>query len=324
MAAQESRELLDYFERRRDELIEELASWVRFDTPTGHAERIAAFAGHYASGLEAAGLTCERIDDRKGPHLLAERAGVDPPIVLVGHTDTVWPDGEATRRPPEVRDGRLWGPGVYDMKAGLGLILWSLRHLSETRPDYRRRILVFISADEEHASETARPWMDARLPTEGVALVPEPPCPDGSLKISRKGVGLFDLEVIGREVHAGVEPEKGISAISEAARFAIEIETWRNAARGQQTNVGTFEGGTATNVVAGRATLGIDFRYESMADGRELEAKLRALRPRHPEAKVNVTGSLAFPPMIPNAQSRELSERLGAIAHDEFGETGGA
>ncbi|MCZ6793428.1 MAG: M20/M25/M40 family metallo-hydrolase [Planctomycetota bacterium] len=312
-------DILRHFQGKSSELLEELQEFIRFDTPSGDAARVGAFVGHYRSLLEGSGVRCRELGGPAGPQLFGERPGEDPPLVLVGHADTVWPAGEPERRPPEVRDGRLYGPGTYDMKSGLGLIRWALGYLQDQAVPYRRRLLVFLSADEETGSVTARPHMDSLLPRDATALVPEPPCPDGSMKIARKGVGIFELRVIGREAHAGAAPEKGISAIAEMARLVLEVESWKDPGRGILLNVGTIEGGTASNVVPGEARSGVDVRYDTLEDGEVVEARLRGLRPEHPEARLEVSGSLAFPPLVPTPLSRFLAARVGEIAREELG-----
>ena len=311
--------ILEHFSSRRSELVREVSELIRLDTPTGDAPRIRAFVRHYRSLLEATGVRCEELDGPAGPHLLGEIAGEEPALVLIGHSDTVWPAGESDRRPPEVRDGKLYGPGTYDMKSGLCLMFWSLRYLAEQGLPFRRRILIFLSADEEQGSLTARPHMLSRLPSDATALVPEPPCADGSLKIRRKGVGIFRLEVTGREAHAGAAPDEGISAVAEMARLVLEMESWRNPERGILVNVGLFEGGTATNVVPGRASCGVDIRHDTRQDGEMIEDRIRELRPSHPEARLVVTGGLEFPPLVPTERSRKLTDRVLEIASRELG-----
>ena len=315
---------LEYFESARERLVHELIGFVRHETPTCDVERVAAFVAHYRSLLEGVGVECDEVPGPRGPQLVGELLGGDPPIVLVGHSDTVWPVGQIDRRPPEIREGRLYGPGVYDMKGGLGLILWSLRYLAESGFSRRRRILVFISADEEMGSETARPVMVDRLPVPATALVPEPPCPDGSIKIERKGAGIFSLEIFGHEVHAGVEPENGASAVSEAAWMITEIESWTNHERGVSLNIGTVDGGTATNVVPGRARLGIDLRFVRPEDGEEIESRIRALVPKNSRVRLEVGGGLVFPPLRPTPTSLELATRAADIAQRELGISVGA
>lgn len=312
-------EILATFEARRERLVEDVSALARLEAPTGDAGRIRAFVAEYRRRLEAAGIRCREIDGPKGPHLLGERGGEEPALVLVGHSDTVWPAGEAVRRPPSVREGRLEGPGVYDMRAGLALIAWSLELLRERAIECRRRLLVFISADEETGSRSARGAMESALPASATALLPEPPCPDGSLKIARKGVGIFDLEVQGLEAHAGVHPEKGVSAIAEIARLILEVEGWRDPAAGILVNVGTIQGGTATNVVPARARCGIDVRFDRLEDGDAMARRLSELRPSRPEARISVSGGVEFPPMVPTARSRRLGRIAGEIARSELG-----
>lgn len=311
--------LLEHFRERRDALLSELESLVRFDSPTRHVPGIERLAAHCAGELERAGFATRLIPDANGPHLLAERAGREPALVLVGHTDTVWPRGEPERRPPRVADGKLFGPGVYDMRAGLALILWAARAIAELDCPIDRRLMVFLSADEEAGSITARPRIEELLPRDAVAFVPEPPCPDGALKVWRKGVGIFELKVEGREAHAGVDPERGASAIAELCRHVLAIDSFRDPARGILVNIGTISGGTATNVVSGEARAGIDLRFDRTEDGEELERRLRALVPYRSGVRLEVAGELVFPPLVPTRATLELIDQLRAIARDELG-----
>lgn len=297
----------------------ELESLVRIDAPTGDADGIREVVSRVRALLGDAAGDVREIDGDSGPHLFAERPGADPPLVLVAHSDTVWPRGEAGRRPPVERDGKLYGPGVYDMRAGLGLIAWSLRCLREAGIEYRRRLLVFVGADEEKGSRTARGPMAELLPASATALVPEPPTPDGSVKISRKGVGIYEVSIRGRESHAGVDPDRGVSAVLEAARVTLELDGWKDPEAGLLVNVGTIEGGTATNVVAGRATCGVDLRFDRPEDGLEFEARLRRLEPSRPGLEIEVRGGLEFPPMVPTARSRHLGRIAVDLARTDFG-----
>jgi glutamate carboxypeptidase len=317
--------LLADFAAERDVLIDELSTLVRFDTPSGRRAEVARLAEHYAKRLDEFGFGVELVDGPNGPHVFAEREGRQPAIVLCAHSDTVWPIGEPGRRPPTIRGERLSGPGIYDMRAGLALILWALRHavraVDRGLAQLDRKIIVFISADEELGSPTARPAMDARLPRNAIALVPEPPCRDGAIKVRRKGVSIYGLEAIGREAHAGVEPERGASAISAICRLVLEAESLRDPARGITVNVGTIEGGTATNVIAGRARAGIDLRFDRLEDGLELDERMRALASHDAGVVLSLSGGIAFPPLVPTTRSLALAERFSAIARDEFGET---
>jgi glutamate carboxypeptidase len=309
-----ARALVEHFQAGSGDLLSVLEALVGLETPSGDAARIAAFVARYRGLLEAAGLRCRELSGPAGPHLFAEWPGAEPAVVLVGHSDTVWRRGEVVRRPLHVEGGKLHGPGVFDMKAGLVLIAALARCLAERSWRLRRRLQVFIAADEETGSITAHPHMDELLGRGATALVPEPPCLDGSLKIARKGVGIFRVQVRGREAHAGVDPEHGVNAVEEIARLVLELQSWNDASRGVLVNTGRIGGGTATNVVPGRAWCGVDVRFDRAEDGEALEARLRALRPRHPAAAIKVRGGIIFPPLVPTEASRRLSAKAIALA----------
>lgn len=309
--------LLGYFQDRKAELLETLDHLVRLESPTGNVDALTRLVGEYRFLLEGAGMECREIPGPAGPMLHgsipAEEKG-PAPVVLVGHADTVWPLGEVSRRPPVTRDGRYYAPGAFDMKAGLTLVLHALCCLRDRKSILRRPVELFLSVDEEVGSTTAHPHMDALFEPEAIALVLEPPMEDGSLKLWRKGVGMYSLEVRGREAHAGNEPHKGVHAILELCRRVIEIMSWTDRERGIFVNVGEVRGGVATNVVPGSASAGIDTRFDSLADGRELDRKLRALQPEEPGAELSLGGDIIFPPLVPDGRSRALADRAVEVA----------
>ena len=304
----------DYFTARSDAMLAELREFVERETPSRDAASIEGFIQDYSSRLEEAGLSCRQFAGPWGPQLLAELPGEEPPVVLLGHCDTVWPAGAVSERPPREEEGRLYGPGVYDMKAGLCIVLATARFLQESGAARRRKLQIFIAADEESGGDTGHPCMDEVLAPGSTVFVVEPPCPDGSVKVQRKGVGIYELKITGREAHAGVEPERGISAVDELARLVLEIHGWNEPARGIQLNVGTVRGGTAGNVVAGSAVAGVDLRFDDPADGEEMDRKLRELCPGTPGAAIEVSGGLCFPPLVPTPETMRLGERACRLA----------
>ena len=304
----------DYFTARSDAMLAELREFVERETPSRDAASIEGFIQDYSSRLEEAGLSCRQFAGPWGPQLLAELPGEEPPVVLLGHCDTVWPAGAVSERPPREEEGRLYGPGVYDMKAGLCIVLATARFLQESGAARRRKLQIFIAADEESGGDTGHPCMDEVLAPGSTVFVVEPPCPDGSVKVQRKGVGIYELKITGREAHAGVEPERGISAVDELARLVLEIHGWNEPDRGIQLNVGTVGGGTAGNVVAGSAVAGVDLRFDDPADGEEMDRKLRELCPVNPGAAIEVSGGLCFPPLVPTPETMRLGERACRLA----------
>ena len=311
--------ILDYFEREAPAMVNLLERFVRLEAPTLDVDALGLCAAEVTSWFEEVGVVCRELSSAHGPHLLGELSvpeSTAPPLVLVGHLDTVWPKGETERRPPATRDGRLYGPGVYDMRAGVLLMVYFFRFLRQSGFQPQRTIRVFLAADEEIGSTSAHDFMRPLLCSEKdtVALVLEPPLADGSLKTERKGVGLYKLIAKGREAHAGVEPERGVNAVVEIMRHALDIHRWADDLEGLQINIGEIHGGTATNVIPGAAHIGIDVRFDHMSDGEAVDQRLRSLTPNHPEAQLHLEGGIIFPPLIPDDRSKELATRTIDIA----------
>jgi glutamate carboxypeptidase len=310
---------LDYFQERSGEMLQVLEDLVSIESPSGEARAVESFVRAYGALLEKVGVSWEAIPAEGGPHLFGELPSPtesSPPLVLVGHSDTVWPLGELVRRPPRREGGRFYGPGAHDMRAGLAILLFVLRYLREGRHALNRRVQVFLSADEELGSRSAHPHMDRLLSPAATALVLEPPLPDGSLKIERKGVGMYRIEVSGLEAHAGNEPERGVNAIEELARKTLEVTAWSDPRRGVRVNVGKIEGGIATNVVPGFAAAGVDVRFDRMEDGEDIHRKLRSLRPEDPRASLSISGGIIFPPMVPSERRQGIAALAIGIARE--------
>jgi glutamate carboxypeptidase len=192
----------------------------------------------------------------EGDHLVAELDGDGAPLLLLGHTDTVWPVGTLATFPFRVDADRAYGPGAYDMKGCLVLLLEAIR-LARPR---RRALRVFLTADEEQGSRTARPLLEQAVGGVAAALVVEPTTPSGDLKTSRKGLGRFRLTVTGKPAHAGNNRSEGVSAIEELAHQVLALHALNDDEAGFSFNVGVVSGGTSENVVAASAEAQIDVR----------------------------------------------------------------
>jgi glutamate carboxypeptidase len=215
-------------------------------------------------------------------------------------------------------EGRAYGPGTFDMKASLVLLEFALRALRASGARPPRPVVVLLTSDEEIGSPTSQPLIEAEAVGAAYALVPEPPLPGGGLKTARKGVGHFTIEVAGRAAHAGVEPEKGASAIVELAHQILAITRLADPAAGTTLNVGLIEGGSATNVVAASATAKVDVRVTSMAEARRIERAMDELAPVLPGTSVRVSGGVNRPPMERTeaiaglfARARQIGAALG-------------
>ncbi|MGI8959051.1 MAG: M20 family metallopeptidase [Bryobacteraceae bacterium] len=219
-------------------------------------------------------------------------------ILGLGHSDTVWPLGTLNTMPARVHDGRLWGPGVLDMKAGLAFFIYAIRALREIDVAVARRVALLIVSDEEVGSETSRHVTEAEAKQSDYVLVVEPGTGlAGQLKTARKGVGNYTVSIEGRASHAGVDFSNGASAILEAARQIERIAGFTDLKRGITVNPGVISGGTRTNVVAAQARVEVDIRVVRLKDAEVLDKKFRALRPVDKRCKIRIEGSLNRPPM---------------------------
>lgn len=255
-----------------------------------------------------------------GNHLKADFAGSSgKPVLLLGHFDTVWPMGTLTKMPFHIQDGRAFGPGVYDMKAGIAMMIFALRALKASGDNGHRSVTILLDTDEEVGSTTGRPVVEATAKGCEAVLVLEPSQgPQGHLKTSRKGVGDITIRVRGRASHSGVDFEKGQSAIVELARQLLEIVKFSDPSRGITVNPGVIQGGTRSNVVAAEAWAEVDQRVVHAADAALLEQKFAALKPFNPECSIEISGGMNRPPM----ERTEGTVRLFGIAREIAGSIG--
>lgn len=262
-----------------------------------------------------------------GPAAGAGHAGRRPALLL-GHLDTVWPGGEAARRPFRVEGPYAFGPGVFDMKAGIVLCVLLARacKIGVFRPCLP--VVCFFSADEETGSPASRPHLEAEARGARYVLGLEPCNPDGGAKTRRKGVGRIDLEVAGLPAHAGIDPEKGVNAIEELAAQILAVKLLEDRGAGTTVHAGLIQGGVARNVVAPQARAGFDVRVPSPGEWRRVETAALNLRARNPRARLRVEAALTHPPMVRTVavaslyeKARRIAGRIGFTLHE--GSTGG-
>jgi glutamate carboxypeptidase len=219
-------------------------------------------------------------------------------IMVLGHLDTVYPLGTIAAMPFRVRRGRAFGPGTFDMKAGLVIALAAVDALRELGLRPRKRLVFFWNSDEEIGSYASRAVIEREARRSDAVLVLEPAAgPDGKLKTARKGVGTVELVVTGRGSHAGLDPGAGVNAVHELAEQIVRLEQVNNPKRGISLQATVIGGGTVSNVVPHHARAEIDIRYTHAADAPKIERKLRSLRPILPGARVEVRGDINRPPL---------------------------
>ena len=275
-----------------------LRELVELESPTGHAPGVRAVAERIAEELQDGAARVRFEHD----HLVAELDGEGEPLLVLGHTDTVWPVGTLASMPFRVEDGRAYGPGAFDMKAGLVVLAEALR---ETGPR-RRPLRVFLTADEERGSPTAREPLNEAARGAAAAFVLEPPTPGGALKTARKGLRRFRLVVEGRAAHAGTDFEHGASAIEELAHQVLRIKGLGDAARGISVNVGVVRGGRQDNVVPDHAEARIEIRVAHAGDSEHVDEALRALRPAVDGTRLRLEEEHGRPPLERSAGSAAL------------------
>jgi glutamate carboxypeptidase len=235
-------------------------------------------------------------------------------LLVLGHYDTVYPTGTLATMPFRVSGGKAFGPGIFDMKAGIVQALFAFEILQQLKIPVRKTVVFLWTSDEEIGSESSRSLIEAEAKRSDAVFVLEPSLgPRGLIKTSRKGVGEAEIVVNGRASHAGLAPEKGVNAIHELAAQLARIKSWNNLRRGVTVNADVIEGGSRVNVIADHAKAMVDLRAWRIADMRTLERRLHALKPIHHGANLKITGGFNRPPME-RKQSAVLFSRAKGLA----------
>jgi glutamate carboxypeptidase len=250
-------------------------------------------------------------------------------VFLLGHLDTVWPLGTLKSMPCRVKDGRLFGPGTFDMKVGAAMALTALEMLVEAGlPDGGAEIVLLLNSEEEIGSPVSRPVTEM-LARECSAVYVLEPAQGLACKTARKGTGNWRIDVEGIAAHAGVDFEKGASAIRELARVVETVSNWTDLKRGLTVNVGTVSGGSKTNVIAAQAAAEVDTRIARKSDGPRIERLFAKLKAADKRCKLTVTGGINRPPMERSRGAVALFRQARAFAADlgfvlDEASTGGA
>jgi glutamate carboxypeptidase len=311
-------EHLHYFESRQDRLLKTIREFVEIESPSddkSSTDRIGVFLAQKFAQLGGR-PHLHRAEDY-GDNLQIDFRGAsnDKPVLLLGHFDTVYPLGTLAAMPCRVDNGRLCGPGVLDMKAGIALMLSAIEALQTWHGRLPRPVTVFLVSDEEVGSYSSRKITEELARKSAGVLVLEPAAGGrGAIKTTRKGVGEYTLTVKGIAAHAGLDPRKGHSAILELARQIDVISKLNDFKSGVSVNPGVIHGGTRTNVVAAEAVAEIDVRIKSARQAAGLDRKLRALKPFDKHCKLSMEGGINRLPMERNAGVIALYKQAHAIA----------
>jgi glutamate carboxypeptidase len=300
-----------------------LGELVELESPSREPAAQEPILSRLAWELTALDFTPLRVPGRRtGGYLYArpaQRRKHQPLQLLIGHCDTVWRRGTLTGMPLRRQNGELRGPGVFDMKAGLTQICFALEALRALDLEPPVCPVVLINSDEEIGSIESTAAIVRLAKIAGRAFVLEPPLgPEGLLKTARKGIGRFTLSVKGRAAHAGLDPEKGASAILELSHQVQQLFALNDPERGITVNVGMIEGGVSANVVAPESRAVIDVRVRTQTDADYITGRIHALRPAYPGTELRIEGSVGRPPLERTPRNRRLWQ-LALTAAGELG-----
>jgi glutamate carboxypeptidase len=276
---------------------------------------VARLARRVAEELSPLGLPVELLPvDGAGPVLRARRG--TRPVMLLGHLDTVWDVGTLKQRPVRVENGRLYGPGSFDMKGGIAVLVHALKALAShgSLPG----VCVFLTPLEEVGAEGYRAAMEETMRASRAVLDFEPAWPGGPVKTARKGSASFVLRARGIAAHAGADFARGANAIIELARRVSDAAAMTNLERGITVNVGTIHGGTRPNVVPDEAHAELDVRFRALADADAVRALLAALRPDDPRIRLELETRSFYPP-LERGPHVEATFRAAAAVAAEMG-----
>lgn len=290
-------DIYSYLQKNEQNILEDIEKFVKLESPT-FDKVLADQCARYLRKLfrERLGLEAETIPQQEvGDHLRFVYGLGDKQLLLLGHYDTVWEAGRLSYR---LEGNKAYGPGIFDMKAGVIQALWALKACQELNIKLNKKVVFLCTSDEEISSPTSRQWIEKESLLSDAVLVMEPATSStGALKTARKGVGRFKVTIKGRSAHSGSHHEDGISAIEEMARQISYLHSLTNYDKGTTLNVGVAKGGTRANVVAEQAELHLDLRVVTTEEGEKMTQLIRNIKPYHPKIILQVEGGMTRPAM---------------------------
>ena len=313
-----TRELLDHFEQRHDPMVAAIADLVDIESPS-HDVRQSKHVVDRVVGMMSnlpIKLDVERYPaDQYGEHLVirAFPSSQRKPTLLLGHTDTVHPIGSKVKNPTRIEGDNFFGCGIFDMKANIVLMAEALRYFAETGEQPASPITILLSCDEEIGSYTGKVHVVRESASAERCFIFEPSL-GGKVKTGRKGTGMFTLHAHGIPAHAGLDPEKGASAILELSRQIQRLHELNDLEVGTTVNVCTVRGGTTTNVIPEYADCQIDVRFATIAEAHRVEAAINSLKPVDERVRLELSGEINRPPMERTPAVAELFEKARSIA----------
>ncbi|MEP7274333.1 MAG: M20 family metallopeptidase [Acidobacteriota bacterium] len=313
--------LVAHFEARVEGVLGLIRALVERETTSRHQDSLDEIALFVSGQFEAIGGKVQLFAHPGfGTNLvarfLADRFPAETPqLLIVGHLDTVWPPGTLSRLPFRITDdGKGQGPGIFDMKSGIAVLIESLRAARDLGLKTRRPVTVLLTCDEEIGSRTSRPLIEEEARRSFAAFVLEPPLAGGVVKTGRKGIGVYRIVASGRAAHAGLDPEKGVNAIIELAHQSLRLTALNDFERGTTVSVCVINGGTTSNVIPAEATAHVDVRFWTAGEGERIDQAIRSLTPVLDGARIEIGGGINRPPMPRSPANVELFEHARGLA----------
>ena len=307
--------LLAYFSARAGSMLGDLEALVTRESPSADAAAVTALSEWVRARLSACGVPVERIAfEGCGDGVLARLGPEKGGTLLLGHLDTVWPVGTLATQPFHAGGNLATGPGVFDMKGGVAVLLAVLSAAGEGAFSPTRGVSLLLTSDEEVGSGASRGRILEEARRRDRVLVLEPSGDGGAAKVARKGVGLAVARFRGVPAHSGLEPEKGASALLEMARFTLRADALADRDAGTTVVPTLASAGSARNVVPPTAEVTVDFRFWTAAEGERMCEGLSAFTPSDARVGAEVSAVVSRPPMEPTPESLALYRTARAVA----------
>ncbi|WP_209123478.1 M20 family metallopeptidase [Alkalihalobacillus sp. BA299] len=310
-------EVVQFIKEKEEEMIEVLRELVEMESPSRDKDLTDQISQKVAGLFEqlTGGQSSIILNQPFGNHIRGEWGEGEKQILLLAHFDTVWPKGTIETMPFTIKDGKAFGPGVFDMKGGLVQGLFALHALNQLARPLLHKVVFLFTSDEEIGSPTSRELIEKEAGYSEYVFVLEPGMTtEGAIKTARKGVGMFQLEIKGKPAHAGVDPEKGRSAIEEMAKQVSYLHSLTDFEKGTTVNVGKMEGGTTSNVVAAKANAEIDLRVKTEKEFARIVPLINSIESFMDGVEVHISGGINRPPLERTEEVVQLYKRAQGLA----------
>ncbi len=316
--------ILEEFDREKESMISDLKRIVEMETPSTDKQKLDEFVNYFVDYIRREFSIEPEIlvsKDHGNDIKIVFNGKLNDQVLLLCHYDTVFDTGSIAKNPFRIDHGRIYGPGIFDMKTGIVQAIYALKHLVK-EGNLKHRTVLLITSDEEIDSDFSREIIVNEAKKSSYALVMEPSL-NGNLKTGRSGVGTITVTIHGRAAHAGLEPEKGINAIYVMADLIRTIRSMDNRSNGISLNLDVISGGSRPNVIADRCEGVIDFRFRTPDQSDMVIRTIKNAKLSNPEAKMDIDYRLR-PPMVRNERTAELFGKikdLGSKLGLELGES---